>query len=189
MGALTIAILAEGAVISGIVVSIVSPEYRLWPPGDVSWRFWYYWVGSTITFAALALVGYLDAGSFVLTSWIWDWIGGGFVVTGTAFAGWSGYLFRLQESFGLEGELYTGGPYRYSRNPQYVGLFGDFIGIALIVNSKLLIIGLSPILVWLWLLPRAEEPWLRDRFDEEYEEYRASVPRFLGIRSFTRLLD
>lgn len=184
LGALTIAVLGEGTVITGLLVSVVFPDHRLWPPGDISWKFLWYWGGSAITFAALAVVGYLDAGSFVFVAGVWNWIGGVLVVSGLAFAGWSGYTFRIRESLGLAGELYTGGPYQYSRNPQYVGMVGIFMGIALIVNSTLLIVGFLPVSAWLWLLPRAEEPWLHERFGEEYEEYRDSVPRFLGIRTF-----
>jgi len=122
LGALTVALLSEAAVIAGIVISIVHPEYRIWPPGDVSWKFWYYWGGSLVTFGALATVGYYDAGSFLLAGHVWDWLGGLLVLSGFAFAGWAGYTFRMRESFGLEGDLYTGGPYQYSRNPQYVGM-------------------------------------------------------------------
>lgn len=183
LGALTIAVLGEGTVITGLLVSVVFPDHRLWPPGDVSWNFLWYWGGSAITFAALAVVGYLDTGSFVFTARLWDWIGTVLLASGTAFAGWSGYLFRMRESFGLEGELYTGGPYQYSRNPQYVGMVGIITGIGLIVNATFLCIGFFPMVVWIWLLPRAEEPWLHERFGDEYEEYRESVPRFLGIRS------
>lgn len=146
-------------------------------------KFWYYWGGSAVAVGALAVVGYLDAGSFVFTGGIWNWTGGALVAGGLAFAGWSGYTFRMRESFGLEGELYTGGPYRYSRNPQYVGMVGILTGTALIVNARLLYIGFFPMFVWIWLLPRAEEPWLHERFGETYEDYRESVPRFLGIRT------
>lgn len=183
--ALASALLVEGAVVAGIVVSIVFPDHRIWPPGGVSWKFWYYWGGSAVAVAALAVVGYLDAGSFVFAAEVWDWIGGVLVAGGLAFAGWSGYTFRMRESFGLEGELYTGGPYQYSRNPQYVGMFGVLTGSWLIVNATLLSVGFLPMVVWIWLLPRAEEPWLYERFGETYEEYRESVPRFLGIRTFS----
>lgn len=185
--ALTIALIVEGIVICGLAVSVVWSEHRIWPPGDVSWRFWYYWGGSSIVVGTLAVVGYLDYGSFAFTDSIWHWIGTPLVVAGLAFAGWSGYTFRVRESFGLEGRLYTSGPYRYSRNPQYVGIAGMVAGVALIVNSTLLCVGLLPMFVWLWLLPRAEEPWLAKRFGEEYGEYRASAPRFLGIRTLRQL--
>lgn len=189
LGALAVAVLVEFAVIVAISVSIVWPDYRIWPPSSVSWKFWYYWGGSTIVFGALTVVGIYDAGSFIFTTAIWDVIGGILLIAGLAFAGWAGYTFRMRESFGLDGELYTSGPYQYSRNPQYVGMFATLVGILLIVNSVLLIVGMSPVFVWMALLPFAEEPWLREQFGKEYEAYFRTVPRFLGFRTIKRLLE
>jgi len=153
LGALTVALLSEAAVIARIVISIVHPEYRIWPPGDVSWKFWYYWGGSLVTFGALTIVGYYDAGSFLFADRVWDWLGGGLALSGVAFAGWAGYTFRMRESFGLEGDLYTGGPYQCNRNPQYVGMYAALLGVLLLVNSTLLIVGMLPVFVWMALLP------------------------------------
>ncbi|MFB6202720.1 MAG: isoprenylcysteine carboxylmethyltransferase family protein [Halorhabdus sp.] len=187
MGALTVAVVVELAVIAAIAVSIVWPEHRVWPPGSVSWKFWYYWGGSTVVFAALTVVAVRDAGSFVLTGITWDVAGGILAVAGFAFAGWAGYTFRMRESFGLEGGLYTDGPYQYSRNPQYVGMVAVLLGVLLIVNSLFLIVGMLPVFIWTTLLPFAEEPWLRDQFGDDYTEYCQSVPRFLGRRTIQRL--
>lgn len=189
LGALAVAVLVELAVIAGIVVSIVWPEHRIWPPGSVSWKFWYYWGGSMIVFGALTVVGIRDAGSFIFTAVGWDIVGGILAVAGFTFAGWAGYTFRMRESFGLEGDLYTDGPYQYTRNPQYVGMFAVLAGILFVVNSLLLIVGMLPVFVWMALLPFAEEPWLREQFDEEYEAYCREVPRFLGRRTLTNLLE
>jgi len=188
-GALTIALLVEAAVITGIIVSIIRPEYRIWPPGDVSWKFWYYWGGSLVTFGALAIVGYYDAGNFLFADRVWDWLGGGLALSGVAFAGWAGYTFRMRESFGLEGDLYTGGPYQCNRNPQYVGMYAALLGVLLLVNSTLLIVGMLPVFVWMALLPFAEEPWLHETFGEEYDAYQRDVPRFLGIRTVANVFD
>jgi protein-S-isoprenylcysteine O-methyltransferase Ste14 len=35
-------------------------------------------------------------------------------------------------------------------------------------------------IVWFLLAPSAEEPWLHEQYGVAYEEYRKSVPRFLG---------
>ncbi|MFB6085026.1 MAG: isoprenylcysteine carboxylmethyltransferase family protein [Halorientalis sp.] len=189
LAALTVALLVEGLVIAGIVLSIVSPRHRIWPPGEVSWRFWYYWGGSTITFAALVVVGYETAGQFVFDGLAWDLVGWFLVGVGGLFAAWAGYTFRTAESFGIEGRLHTEGPYALSRNPQYVGMAVVIVGVLLLVNSAWLVVGMLPVFPWLSLLPFAEEPWLRERFGEEYEAYCRRVPRFVGLTTVTRLFE
>ena len=47
--------------------------------------------------------------------------------------------------------------------------------------------GVLPTFVWVWLLPRAEEPWLEARFGPAYERYREEAPRFVGWRSLRQL--
>jgi protein-S-isoprenylcysteine O-methyltransferase Ste14 len=73
------------------------------------------------------------------------------------------------------------GPYRYSRNPMYVGvllaLIGEFIlfGTSLPASIAYLIIFL--LLVNLFIIAY-EEPALRDKFGTEYDEYRRRVRRW-----------
>lgn len=189
LASLGIALLTELAVVAALVVSVVRPEHRVWPPGDVSWRFWFYWGASTVAFVALTYVGYRTAGTFLFRGRNWDLLGGALAVAGLAVAGWAGYTFRMAESFGLEGELHTDGPYHYTRNPQYVGMYATLAGVVLVVNSRLLLVGLLPVAVWMYLLPLAEEPWLREQFGSEYERYCRRVPRFLGIRTLRRLRE
>ena len=72
------------------------------------------------------------------------------------------------------------GPYRYARNPMYVGLFLVLIGEAMLYASLFIL------LYSLVLLSAAhmfvvfyEEPTLRREFGESYEQYLRSVPRWL----------
>jgi protein-S-isoprenylcysteine O-methyltransferase Ste14 len=75
--------------------------------------------------------------------------------------------------------LITTGPYKYSRNPQYVGMVLFFAGSMLFFNSLYTsITGLIGI-IWFLLLPFIEEPWLEEQIKEEYYKYRKKVPRFL----------
>ncbi len=72
------------------------------------------------------------------------------------------------------------GPYRYTRNPMYLGLVIAYTGLSL--NFGLLWpILLLPVLVWVVqsLVIRAEEAYLQRRFGDEYAEYRRSVRRWL----------
>jgi len=78
----------------------------------------------------------------------------------------------------------TKGPYRFSRNPQYVAEILIYSGIILVTGSfEALIIGIV-MMLWFVMAPLSEEPWLAQQFGEPYEEYRQNVPRFIGLRSF-----
>jgi protein-S-isoprenylcysteine O-methyltransferase Ste14 len=77
--------------------------------------------------------------------------------------------------------LVTGGIYRWSRNPMYLGLTLLLIGWAIDLGS------LSPLLVpplFVLVLTRVqilpEERILRERFGDGYESYRRSVGRWIG---------
>lgn len=72
------------------------------------------------------------------------------------------------------------GPYRFSRNPMYVGLTVLNLGIALVANSMWMIAAL-PIVLWMLtvLVIRREEAYLSSAFGESYAEYRRSVRRWL----------
>ena len=72
------------------------------------------------------------------------------------------------------------GPYRYARNPMYVGLFLVLIGEAMLYASLLIL------LYSLFLLAAShifvvfyEEQTLRRKFGESYEQYLRSVPRWM----------
>ena len=76
-------------------------------------------------------------------------------------------------------ELVTSGPYRWMRNPQYVGVIAMVAGQGLRWNSR-------PVLAYAGYLAVAfhtwvrvyEEPRLHERFGTAYERYTANVPRW-----------
>jgi protein-S-isoprenylcysteine O-methyltransferase Ste14 len=80
--------------------------------------------------------------------------------------------------------LVVEGPYRHVRNPMIAGVLGMLAGEAALFGSL-------PLLIW-WALFFAlnyvgfrvyEEPGLRRRYGEEYENYRRNVPRWLPRRT------
>jgi protein-S-isoprenylcysteine O-methyltransferase Ste14 len=102
---------------------------------------------------------------------------------------WAGRDLGETESLGLEGDLRTGGWHRYSRNPQYVCHLAATVAFVVVSGSALvLLMGLVSAPRWL-VSPLAEEPWLREQYGAAYEEYTATVPRFLGLESLRRLID
>jgi protein-S-isoprenylcysteine O-methyltransferase Ste14 len=72
------------------------------------------------------------------------------------------------------------GPYRWVRNPMYLGGFLVLAGFGLIERSAAITIFAA---LWLLLVHLAvvllEEPDLRRKFGESYEDYRRTVPRWL----------
>lgn len=80
-------------------------------------------------------------------------------------------------------KLYTEGLYARSRNPQYLGMMIGLVGFALFVNSLFVVILSLAHICWLLLLPFTEEPWLREQFGDEYDDYCNRVPRFVSRRT------
>lgn len=107
-----------------------------------------------------------------------EWLAGALlVVAGEALRGWAaGHLVKTHQ-------LVTGGPYRYTRNPLYLGRLLIFTGLAIIarlpgsLNWLLLLAGWA--VFFGYYLPRKEriEPArLRKIHGEPYERYFAAVP-------------
>jgi protein-S-isoprenylcysteine O-methyltransferase Ste14 len=87
-------------------------------------------------------------------------------------------------------ELVTGGPNAVTRNPMYVGMAGLVLANAVRRGSWL---ALVPLAGFVAVMDRvqiaAEERALHDRFGTAYDDYRATVPRWLDRRSLAPLRD
>ena len=76
--------------------------------------------------------------------------------------------------------LCTGGPFRFSRNPIYVGDWFIFTGVSLLLATAWPL--LCAPLIWAMLrygVIRHEEAHLRARFGDAYREYQTRVRRWL----------
>jgi protein-S-isoprenylcysteine O-methyltransferase Ste14 len=75
--------------------------------------------------------------------------------------------------------LVVRGPYRYVRNPMISGVLFILLGEAALFGSLALLVWFGLVLaVNAAYMPLVEEPGLQRRFGEEYERYRAHVPRW-----------
>jgi protein-S-isoprenylcysteine O-methyltransferase Ste14 len=78
--------------------------------------------------------------------------------------------------------LVTSGPYRYVRNPIYLGAFTFIIALALVASNWLLLLPALVIITIIYGQIPKEELMLIDRFGDEYREYMKRtariVPRF-----------
>lgn len=79
--------------------------------------------------------------------------------------------------------LVTTGPFRFSRNPMYLGFTIALVGASMLVGSLSAVSG--PVLFWLladrWYIP-FEERRMMATFGATYERYRSAVPRWIGRR-------
>lgn len=148
-----------------------------------------------ITFAALfiGLVLVYLPGRFVSGTGLvrpatieWQQIGG--IVTATLgglLALWCVLAFALigkgtPAPFDPPRTLVIRGPYRFVRNPMYIGATLGLLGAALFYQSWSLALyaGIFVLLTHLFVIAY-EEPTLRRSFGTEYDDYRSSVRRWL----------
>ena len=101
------------------------------------------------------------------------------------FAGGTPAIFFTRHLGFLIGEeppdVVRTGPYRFSRNPMYVGVVAAIFGQAALYRSRqILIYGVSAALVFEIVVVLLEEPHLRRTRGPGYEQYLHTVPRWLG---------
>jgi len=79
------------------------------------------------------------------------------------------------------------GPYRFVRNPMYIGGFFVLLGVGLAVQSAAITaLGLVFVLLAHVLVVLYEEPALSRRFGESYRQYRSSVGRWLPRTAYSK---
>jgi len=77
--------------------------------------------------------------------------------------------------------LNTHGPYGYSRHPMYFTELALWLGWAVLFGSIMVLAGFVVLCVVVNILAPREERALEAKFGEAYRQYRARVPRWLGI--------
>src|SRR5215475_4355470 len=110
--------------------------------------------------------------------------GGVLFAVGVVIAGWALALFRRSRTTTVPGEvsakLVTWGPYRFTRNPMYVGLTLAYLGEAGMLKQIWPVILLPLTLAYInWTVIPLEEARLEEVFPDEYQQYRARVRRWL----------
>jgi protein-S-isoprenylcysteine O-methyltransferase Ste14 len=140
----------------------------------------------------LVFLGALGAG------WLLNWLmpiwsfsseslreaGGLMGFAGTSLGLWGVYTLLRARTGVRPGQpvtaLVTGGPFRYSRNPLYIGLITIYLGVILAWGVWWALATLIPALaVVQWRIVLREEQFLEARFGEEYRAYKARVKRWV----------
>lgn len=169
-----------------IVFGTLLTDHEWWPPGDRTPAYYCHWTLVGLFDVSLLGIAVLDFGGWGLPQAA-SVVGLALALLGTAVFAWGARTMRSAETMGVTGELYTDGPYAYTRNPQYVGMVVGVIGFAFAVDSSLVATLAAAHVGWVLLLPRAEEPHLRAEFGEAYDRYAARIPRFVGLRTLSKV--
>lgn len=98
-----------------------------------------------------------------------------FRVWGSAWLGHGVVLHSQMQA----GSLMVDGPYRYVRNPLYLGIACMFLALALLMplSGALLVLVVAPLFLFSLIL--GEETFLTAQFGEPYRRYLRSVPRLI----------
>lgn len=110
--------------------------------------------------------------------------GGVLFIAGALVAGWGWMMFWKARTTRVPGKesssLVTGGPYRFMRNPMYVGLTLAYLGEAGMLTQIWPLLFLPLVLVYLnrVVIP-LEERKLKEVFGTSYDDYRLRVHRWI----------
>jgi protein-S-isoprenylcysteine O-methyltransferase Ste14 len=78
-------------------------------------------------------------------------------------------------------EPITSGLYRYSRNPMYIGIFVQFIGVGIISTSWLFMLFMLISISVTILTVISEEKLCLEKYGESYRQYMDKTPRWITI--------
>jgi protein-S-isoprenylcysteine O-methyltransferase Ste14 len=106
------------------------------------------------------------------------------VAIGFALAALSARNFRLAGTSVVPGEPSTAlvetGPYRFTRNPIYIGFVLAYFGLSIMLTSLWVLLLLIPVLMVLQRgVVEREEDYLEQQFGDGYRKYKVRVPRWL----------
>ena len=110
-------------------------------------------------------------------------VGAVLFAVGAVIAGWGLVLFGKAKTTTvpgkLSGKLVTWGPYRFTRNPMYVGLVLAYLGEAGLLKQVWPVVLLPFTVAYInWTVIPVEEARLEEAFPNEYKQYRLQVRRW-----------
>ena len=184
-----ISIIAILLILAFSIISYVHKAFVFFPPPNKNtWQYLVFWFLFRIMFSGLLILSIRTFGSDPLVSqWVrylfWLPLG----LFGFGFATYLSIQLGWKNAHGENEGLIVTGWYRRSRNPVYVASFFGMLGWGLFVNSNQVYILL---LLWFFMYLLAlffEEPWLEEKYGENYLIYKKLTPRLFSLKSnFTK---
>ena len=109
-----------------------------------------------------------------------------FLTVGLIFRFWASFAFYDNYLAVLwmkpQQSLVTSGPYKFSRNPLYIGIIGIFLGAVLMAGSiSGIVLTVLLFLAWDVWVRFGEEKDMEKTFGDTYREYKNRVPRWITL--------
>jgi protein-S-isoprenylcysteine O-methyltransferase Ste14 len=163
-----------------IIFSVGKPDSRIWPPPKkTSWQHSLAWILFYLVFGINTLIIFLDWNSWIFSNPLRFVVGIPLSLLGSSLLLWGIRHLGVINTSGVAEGFIKSGPYRFTRNPQYLGDMVLFLGLSILTNSLYLwITHILLILVFL-ITPLAEEDWLRKQYGSTYQTYLEETSRFL----------
>ena len=168
-------------IIFGLVLwSIFFSSKRIWPPpSKQSWQYKIYWYLFYIGVVLDIVLVVQEFNIWIVPNEIRYFIGIPLIAIGTFVVSYGIYTLGIKNTYGLENGFTTQTPYKYTRNPQYLGDIVLLIGLILFVNSlNLTVLFLLTIIIFI-IMPFSEEIWLEEKYGNQYIEYKNKTSRFI----------
>jgi protein-S-isoprenylcysteine O-methyltransferase Ste14 len=138
--------------------------------GRTSWLLLAAWVArngwlsfSGATIAVLLLGTVCAIAAAMIRTWATAYLGG-----------------EVVQGAGMQGaSVMADGPYRYLRNPLYLGTWLNGLALAMLMPPSGAVFAIVGVTAFLLVLVRGEESFLKAKLGEAYAEYRKLVPRLM----------
>jgi len=173
-------VLSLSILMAGIIWSVARPDKRIWPPPrKASWQYIVSWILFYLVFGLNAILLILDWNNWIFQSPLRFLLGIPIAGIGGSLLIWGIRHLGLINTSGLSDDFVQSGPYRFTRNPQYLGDMLLFLGLSIISNSLHLWITHILLILVFAITPLAEEDWLLKQYGDDYQSYLNRTSRFL----------
>ena len=162
-----------------ILFSTLAPQRRIWPTEGVAWRTTLFWGEFYLICVLTVGLGALDWNQGSLPLALRVGLGAPLALLGLGLVSWGVRTLGLTNTHGARAGFVRSGPYRFTRNPQYLGDILMIAGVVLVVNSLYFGVLCALLILSFVLLPFSEEVWLEAAYGEDYLRYKSQNPRFL----------
>lgn len=155
----------------------------VWPPSSKK-TFFLGWAWYILIYVLAIWLYILELQTWTLTVDILLFIGLFMISSGILLMLWAFKAFKsVRRVLGSQVDtLIITGPYKYTRNPQYLATTLILLGLT-IVHRSYLILGFTLLqALTYYLLALLEEKLLEEKFKRAYREYKQKVPRFIPIK-------